>query len=141
MRAEKPSMTLQTLRTLVVFKVGDPQNAGFPFGFPLKVFTKKQTQFCLAAQLRLFSPWHGLPLNISQQPLFHGHFFQEKQRVKPALKAAGRSSAVPFAEASLPELAGEPKWPWVNTNGIPFWGRCTTHFESILVGIGMFTGG
>ena len=24
----------------------------------------------------------------------------------------------------------------VNTNGIPFWGRCTTHFKLILVGIG-----
>ena len=49
------------------------------------------------------------------------------------------------------------KWPWLKTNGIPFWGfRCTTHFgtsgdlgyvnspailEPILVGIGMFTGG
>ena len=28
----------------------------------------------------------------------------------------------------------------VKTNGIPFWGRCTTHLEPILVGIGMFTG-
>ena len=31
-------------------------------------------------------------------------------------------------------------WLWVKTNGIPFWGRCTTHLKSILVGIGMFTG-
>ena len=29
----------------------------------------------------------------------------------------------------------------VKTNGIPFWGRCTTHLEPILVGMGMFTGG
>ena len=30
------------------------------------------------------------------------------------------------------EIPGEdpwiPTWPWVKTNGIPFWGRCTTHF-------------
>ena len=32
-------------------------------------------------------------------------------------------------------------WLWVKTNRIPFWGRCTTILEPVLVGIGMFTGG
>ena len=25
-------------------------------------------------------------------------------------------------------------WLWVNTNGIPFWGRCTTHFRTYFSG-------
>ena len=31
-------------------------------------------------------------------------------------------------------LWGTPIWPWVNTNGIPFWGRCTTHFRTYFSG-------
>ena len=32
-------------------------------------------------------------------------------------------------------------WPWANTNGIPFWGRCNTHFRTYSSGwIEMFTG-
>ena len=27
-----------------------------------------------------------------------------------------------------------PMWPWVNPNGIPFWGRCT-HFRTYLSGV------
>ena len=33
------------------------------------------------------------------------------------------------------------RWLWVKTNGIPFWGRCTTHFRTYFSVIGMFTGG
>ena len=29
---------------------------------------------------------------------------------------------------------------WVKTNGIPLWDRCTTHFRTYLVGVGMLTG-
>ena len=30
----------------------------------------------------------------------------------------------------LPYLQAPAIWRWVKTNGIPFWGRCTTHFRT-----------
>ena len=40
----------------------------------------------------------------------------------------GLNNFVPNApsEAHVPVY----KWLWVKTNGIPFWGRCTTHFRT-----------
>ena len=44
--------------------------------------------------------------------------------------------------AGVQSLACFAIWLWVKTNGIPFWGRCTTHFRTYFSGwIGMFTGG
>ena len=42
----------------------------------------------------------------------------------PGPLLAGRSGA------AASETCGEPRWPWVKTNGIPFWlvGEFTTHF-------------
>ena len=41
-------------------------------------------------------------------------------------------------QAPLPEAERylhSPRWPWVKTNGIPFWGvRCTTHFRTYFSG-------
>ena len=41
---------------------------------------------------------------------------------------AGEQKATEFSPS------GFPIWLWVNTNGIPFWGRCTTHFRTFLGG-------
>ena len=59
------------------------------------------------------------------------------------MDATSASLAPPLVEAiACWYLWG--RWPWVNTNGIPFWlvGEFTTHFRRDLSGwSGMFTGG
>ena len=52
-------------------------------------------------------------------------------------------SRVPSCGPTSPHLDGRAQrhqhlgkkiWLWVKTNGIPFWGRCTTHFRTYFTG-------
>ena len=51
----------------------------------------------------------------------------------------GRSSLGPDHPTALRHYLSfrhQAIWPWVNTNGIPFWGRCTTDFSLFWWGLG-----
>ena len=46
-------------------------------------------------------------------------------------------------KARLSEAGSWPwlaKWLWVKSNGIPVWGRCTTHFSLFWLGLGCSLG-
>ena len=51
-----------------------------------------------------------------------------------ALRSGGQRRAAALRPAELAWLRLKQMWLWVKTNGIPFRGRCTTHFSPYFSG-------
>ena len=63
--------------------------------------------------------------------------FPLEHRIRSEAPQAGADDHPPLGLNSswaVEEWGVEQNWLWVKTNGIPFWGRCTTHFRTYFSG-------
>ena len=94
---------------------------------------------------------------VPRKWVFSSHAFCTETRGLPVVRSLPTrgSRATPAAGAAEPRGLRRPErgfswstqipryftvWLWVKTNGIPFWGRCTTHFSLFEWGLGCSLG-